>query len=226
MFFKTPDIANTSSKNAQSQITSADKLLAASKENAPTLSRVFDQSRLQEGRNNSDFWAGQKQNLSGVRNVGNGANRGADMGAEFSVMTGAGDADSLSANNARGQRKAASSVADWGSLQTFKTGVNSLQQTQDIFDTQNKIEQQNGTWNAIAEGLNGAVSGFMSGNELFNKGGLERIGSQLKKSGANIKAGFKGQTNLWDSLRRVNGLNNGKTLTELDGVNAWSGGGR
>lgn len=226
MFFNTPDIANTSSVNAQSQIKSADTVLDAAKGNSSALSKTFDQSRLNEGRNNADFWAGKKQNLAGTRNVGNGANRGADMGSEFSVMTGAGDADSLAANNARGQKKAADTVADWGSLQTFKSGANQLQQSQDIFDTQNKIEQQNGTWNAITEGINGAVSGFTAGNELFNKGGLEKIGSGLKKSGANIKDGFKGQTNLWDGLRRTNGLNNGKTLTELDGFSAWGGGPR
>jgi hypothetical protein len=209
MFFKDVNIASTTKTNAKEQADFAKNSQALVDANRGVENVNLDTSRLKEGRQNADFWQGNKQNLTGVRNVGNGANTAADLGQSFSVMEGAGDAMSASENSNRVARKAGRSVADMGFAQQFKTGANQMQFDQDVFDAQNEFELQNGTLNAINSGINGAVSGFMMGNEFFNKGGAEKLATDAKQVGQNWKTALDadGKT-LGGTLGTFRDLNN------------------
>ena len=207
--FKPVELANTSQVNAAAQTGSANRVLDATNSPAAkaTLDKKFNQNTRNEGRGNADFWQGSKQNLSGLRNVANGANRGADMGQAFSVMQGAGDAQSLNANVNRDVNAASKSVNDYGFSQKVSTAANAQQQAMDIHKTQTNIEANNGTLNAIADGLNGAVSGYMGGTEFKKAGGFAGIKDKLSTVGNNFKEGFKGQNDLWNGLVNTARLN-------------------
>jgi hypothetical protein len=200
-FFTPINLSGTSADNAASQTSSANGMLDITKGFQGALGKEFSQNRQLEARQGADFWQQSKENLAGVRNVTNGANRGADMGQAFSVMQGAGDANSVNANISRNASNAAKSVSDYGFGQQMATAGNSLQFERDVFETQNQIEQKNGSWNALADGINGAVSGYMGGNEYFNEGGKEAIGEKLSTGLNSLKKGFSGQSDLGQALK-------------------------
>lgn len=206
MFFKDVNIADTTKTNAANQTASANRGQAIVDANRSS-EKSFDTSRHTEGRANADFWQRSKQNLKGVRNVGNGSNTAADLGQAFSVMEGAGDANTASTNANRVAQKAARSVNDFGFAQSFKTGATSLDFAKDIHDAQNKIELQNGTLNAIQSGIDGAVSGFKFGNEAFNKGGWETFTKNAKQAGQNWKDAVDGNKTLTGTLGSFRDLN-------------------
>jgi hypothetical protein len=223
-FFTPINLSNTSAKNATAQTASADGMLDITKGNEEALGKEFSQNKQLEGRQGADFWQNSKQNLAGQRNVTNAANRGADMGQSFSVMQGAGDANSLNANIGRDASNAAKSVSDYGFGQQMATAGNSLQFERDKFETQNQAELKNGSFNALSAGINGAVSGFTSGNEFFNKGGKEELMSGLKTGANSLKKGFSGQSDVWEALKDTREYNK-RAKSGFDNAPNWSKGG-
>ena len=151
-FFDTPEISNsaTSTPSVSSDVKANQTATSVDNTRQGALSAVA----------NADYWQSQKQNLPGFRNVVNGANRGASLGAAHSVMTSKAQHEEGMKGIDKHSQKAASSIQNFANASNAKNQADRLTYDKVVSEAQNKIIEENSKWQGLFTGLNTALAGF------------------------------------------------------------------